>query len=156
MKSASSTETILAIEEIQKAIEGLAIENEGRAAYVQEVFNKSTTMQEELVKMKSIIDSVKKTASDLHMLSLNTAIESARSSNPAVGVIAKEMDKMSKSFTELSKDIERLGTDISNKTDWINTSLATSVNSVETTSAALEQINASTEQVIAAMNEGAV
>lgn len=155
MKSASSTEAIVAIEEIQKAIEGLAIENEGRASYVQEVFNKSTTMQEELSKMKEIIVLVKKTASDLHMLSLNTAIESARSSNPAVSVIAKEMDKMSKSFTELSKDIEKLGTDIGNKTDWINTSLATSVNSVETTSAALEQINASTEQVIALMNEGA-
>jgi methyl-accepting chemotaxis protein len=154
MFNVTINETRLAMEEIQKAIEGLAIENEERANYVQEVYNKAVTMQEELQRMRVIIDAVKKTASDLHMLSLNTAIESARSSNPAVGVIAKEMDHMSKEFRELSQDIEHLGKDIGEKADWLKTSLATSVGSVETTSAALEQINASTEQVIANLHEG--
>lgn len=153
MVNVTIDETRLAMEEIQKAIEGLAIENEERANYVQEVYNKAVTMQEELSKMKHIIELVKATAGDLHMLSLNTAIESARSSNPAVGVIAKEMDNMSKNFRELSKDIELLGRDIGEKADWLKSSLANSVSSVETTSASLEQINASTEQVIANLHE---
>lgn len=153
MSNNTFDETRQAVEEIQKAIEGLAIENEDRANYVQKVYENAVIMVEELVKMGTIVETVKRTASDLHMLSLNTAIESARSAAPAVGVIAKEMDTMAKNFKELSKDIEQLGRDIGAKADWLKTSLANSVSSVETTSAALEEINASTEQVLANMHE---
>lgn len=129
----------------------MAITNEERASNISLLLEQSKVTRNDIKGLDSVLLEVGKMSSNLHMLAINMAIESAHINLPTVSVIATEMRKMSKQYTEHVKILQKLSGDIKDKTSELVSKLEISSAGVLDTSASLEELTACTEELVATL-----
>lgn len=147
------TEELSVLESLANEIQSVAIRNEERVVSVQMLYKNAEEMKEEIAKLDEITESTKTLSDDLHLLSLNTSIESDRYNTPTVNVIANKMTEMSKGYKELGKNAHVLAMEINRRLDKLMKALDNAVNDAETNSASLEELSAGTEELLASVTK---
>lgn len=141
------------LEEIAKTTEGMSITNEERASNIALLLEHSKVTQKKIKQLDEVLLQIGKMSDGLHMLSINTAIESAHTHAPAVGVIATEMRKMSEHYSEYRKELQKLSDDIEDGIKELVDKLEISSAGVLDTSANLEELTACTEELVATLED---
>lgn len=131
----------------------MASTNEERASSIALLLEHSKITQKNIKELDEVLLQIGKMSDNLHMLSINTAIESAHTQAPAVGVIATEMRRMSDQYTEYRKTLQKLSDDIEDKIDELVSKLEISNAGVLDTSASLEELTACTEELVATLED---
>ena len=131
----------------------MATTNEERASSITLLLEHSKITQKNIKELDEVLLQVGKMSDNLHMLSINTAIESAHTHAPAVGIIATEMRKMSDQYAEYRKTLQKLSDDIEDKINELVSKLEISNAGVLDTSASLEELTACTEELVATLED---
>lgn len=131
----------------------MASTNEERASSIALLLEHSKITQKNIRELDEVLLQVGKMSDNLHMLSINTSIESAHTQAPAVGVIATEMRRMSEQYIEYRKTLQKLSDDIEDKIDELVSKLEISSAGVLDTSASLEELTACTEELVATLED---
>lgn len=139
------------LEDIATTTESISSENEERASSISLLLDHAKETQNKIKVLDEVLIEIANMSSNLHLLSINTAIESAHTDAPAVGVIANEMRKMSDTYIEYRKTLQKLSDDIESNVDELVDRLDKATEGVLDTSASLQELTACTEELVATL-----
>jgi methyl-accepting chemotaxis protein len=103
----------------------------GIESHISETSQRLANLQEAARKITGVTAMIEDTASRLHVISVNTAIEAARAQAGGFSVIARELQQIAAGTGDAVRDVDALTDDIERRRDEVETALAAAVSSTK-------------------------